>query len=133
MRGHVILRNKILVWNGKVVAILFWGCIVFTFFAAISPDPVLPNALNDNDKLLHVLVFAILTLLARMTFPRFNPVALAVCLALFGALIELAQMIPAVKRQISCYDWLADCLAIIAAMVIFWAFAGLRRSNGRPE
>jgi|GEM_PF-2446516 len=128
-----VLKEPILVWNGKVVTILFSACAVLTFFAAICPGALFAQALNGNDKLLHALVFALLTVLARIAFPRFNPAALVVCLALFGGLIELAQTVPVFRRQASPLDWLADCLAIIAAMLILRAFASLRRGISRAE
>lgn len=122
-----------MVWNGKIVRILFWVCAALMFFAAICPGELLAQALNSNDKLLHALVFALLTILARMTFPRFNLAALVACIALFGGLIELAQTVPAFKRQASLLDWLADCLAIIAAILILQGYASLLRRISRTE
>lgn len=39
-------------------------------------------------------------------------------LAAFGALIEIAQSIPALHRDASGVDWIVDCLAVVTTLAI---------------
>lgn len=111
--------------SGSIRKGCFASATALTFLAAVSPDAVFPHILTSNDKALHALVFAGLTLLARQSFPGWPRVALAVGLAVFGGLIELVQLLPQLARQASMADWAVDCLAILAALALL-DIVGLR-------
>ena len=78
--------------------------------------PQLPGA--PSDKVQHIAAFLVLGALASFAFPRTSPVYLASALSLFGAVIELVQMIPALNRDGDPVDWIADTAAA-GLMLIF--------------
>jgi len=64
-----------------------------------------------------------LTGLAGAAFPRRNLLVIAALLSAFGALIELVQGLDIVRRDRDFWDWVADTLAIAAAlapMLLVW-------------
>lgn len=89
---------------------------IFTLFMALVPKPPALLWANANDKVQHMLAFATLTLLASAAFRGERSRAIGIAMALFGGAIELLQMIPAFHRDAELSDWLADCVAIIAAL-----------------
>ena len=109
------------------VRIAFWAAILLSFLAAINPHPPqLPGA--PSDKVQHIAAFLTLSALCFFAYRRTNPLYLGVGLSLFGALIELVQLIPALHRDGDVLDWVADTAAT-ALMLIFlhWRGTGSRR------
>jgi VanZ family protein len=87
----------------------------FAVVMAVMPQPPeLPGGLSD--KLLHMLAFAVLALLAKMAYPRAQAWKILLGLGIMGAAIEVAQAAPALGRNASLTDWIADMLAICAAL-----------------
>jgi VanZ family protein len=116
----------------RVSQILFWLALIFAFVMASLPKPP-PLPGEPGDKLLHVLAFATLAALIVPAYPRSCPIWLFCALAIFGALIEVVQMIPSLGRQASLDDWIADIAAagvvlIIARFAYRWALR--RYSSG---
>lgn len=108
---------------------VFWAALAFTLTMALLPKPpALP--LEAGDKTLHMIAFAILSLLATLSFPRRRVLELFVWMAALGALIEVLQMIPALHRDAELGDWVADCLASLVALVLSrlarWLFEAIR-------
>jgi len=68
------------------------------------------------DKAEHFSAFFVLTLLSMVAFPRTALWRLALALSFAGATIEVIQGLPFVHRDASVKDWLADSIAIAAAM-----------------
>lgn len=96
---------------------LFWSALVFAFVMAVVPHP--PELPGDpSDKVQHILAFAVLTALALPAFATARPLRIGLALALFGALIELVQSVPALHRDASALDWLADCGAVLVVLLI---------------
>jgi len=96
----------------------FWATLAFSYAAAILPAPQAPD-LGAGDKINHIAAFLVLTWLGRAAYRRRRPAwRLAVGLSLFGILIELTQAIPALHRDASAWDWIADTAAILAASAI---------------
>jgi hypothetical protein len=58
----------------------------------------------------------VLTGLAVAAFPKRNLFILAALLSAFGALIEIVQGLPMVQRDRDFWDWVADTMAISAAL-----------------
>ena len=107
---------------------IFWIAIVFSFLAAINPQPPqLPGA--PNDKVQHIAASLMLGALAFFAFPRANLLMLLAGLSAFGALIEFVQMVPALHRDGDIMDWIADTAA---AAVILTVLHLLRGTRGRP-
>ncbi|MCJ8192039.1 hypothetical protein [Sphingomicrobium aestuariivivum] len=98
----------------RFLATLFWCALIAALLIASLPDPTTLTG-NTNDKLLHVIAFALLSVLARLAFPSVSLWKLLTLLSAFGALIELVQAIPVLGRDSELADWIADTLA--AALV----------------
>ena len=99
----------------KVVRVIFWGAMIYAFTMAVIPQPP-PMPGVTNDKVQHIIAFLALGALATLAYPRVRPVFLIAGLSVFGALIEFAQMIPALGRDADPVDWVADTVA--ATLVI---------------
>jgi VanZ family protein len=112
----------------RLFQFLFWSALVFAFIMASLPQPPsLPG--NPSDKAQHILAFLVLSGLAAVAFPRLRLVVIFLGLAAFGGAIEAVQAIPALGRQTSWIDWLAD----IAAIAVVLLLAGVFRLLGRKE
>lgn len=103
---------------------LFWAACVYALVMALLPHPPrLPG--SPDDKIQHIIAFAVLAGLARHAFPKARALALIAGLSLFGAAIELLQTIPGLNRDGDPLDWLADTGS--ASLTLF-AFRLLRRA-----
>lgn len=100
--------------------LLFWAVTTFAFVMAVLPHPPeLPG--NPSDKLQHVAAFATLGVLGAWAYVEASVLRLLAGLSLFGALIELAQAIPALHRDSDVKDWIADTLASgLVLLLIRW-------------
>jgi hypothetical protein len=81
------------------------------------------------DKAEHFIAFYVLTGLAVLAYPKRNLFVLALLLSAFGALIEFVQGLPIVHRDRDFWDWVADTIAIAAAlapMLLVWWRAQVR-------
>jgi VanZ family protein len=108
---------------------VFWSAMAVTLAVALMPQPPeLPGA--PSDKVQHILAFATLALLARAAYPRASLLWLILGLSAFGALIELAQLIPALHRYAELADWIADTAAAAAMLLLI---ALVRRLRRRPD
>ncbi len=102
--------------------IAFVGALAFTFYSAVMP-PSHALALVPWDKAEHFIAFYTLTGLAAAAFPRRHWLLIAALLSGFGALIEVVQGLSFVHRDSDFWDWVADTLAITAAlapMLLVW-------------
>jgi len=93
--------------------VLFWLALAFAVTMALLPHP--PHLPIDRfgDKFEHMLAFGTLTALADLAFPAMPRLRIAERLSFFGALIEVAQSIPALHRDCDIRDWIADTMAIL--------------------
>lgn len=124
LREHFFLRGTP---DMRFLAPFFWAALLIAFAVAIWPSPI-PLPGNPSDKLQHLLAFAGLTALAAAAHPRTRFVKIGIGMALYGALIEIVQSIPALNRQAELLDWAADIAGIALALA---ALALLRRSKIR--
>ncbi len=100
----------------------FFSALVFTFYSAVIP-PHEAVQLVPWDKAEHFVAFYALTGLAAAAFPRRNLFWIAALLSGFGALIEFVQGLAIVHRDRDFWDWVADTLAIgaaLAPMLLVW-------------
>ena len=108
---------------------LFWAAGLFAFVMAVLPrPPLLPG--NPPDKVQHIVAFLVLAALGHFAYPQMKKRKLLLGLMAFGALIELAQMIPQINRDSDPLDWIADsaaALTVLAAIAV-WGFVQSRRS-----
>ena len=93
----------------------FWAALVFTLFSAFAPVSHVENLL-PWDKAQHFLAFYVLSLLGAAAFPKRSLIVIGIVLSGLGAVIELVQATPLVARDGDFFDWLADTVAIAAAL-----------------
>ena len=100
----------------------FFAALIFTFYSAVIP-PGHAVQLVPWDKAEHFIAFYGLTGLAVAAFPRAKLWVIAAVLSAFGGLIEIVQGLPFVNRDEDFWDWVADSIAISAAlspMLLVW-------------
>jgi hypothetical protein len=117
--GRTVLRVSLLI---RLAQVAFFGALMFTFYSAIIP-PAQALQLAPWDKAEHFIAFYSLTVLAVSAFPRGHLLVIAVLLSGFGALIEIVQGLSIVHRDRDFWDWVADTIAIAAAlapMLLVW-------------
>lgn len=109
-------------WLLRVAQVAFFAALVFTFYSAVIP-PKQAVQLVPWDKAEHFIAFYALTGLAVAAFPRANLFVVGALLSAFGAFIEVVQGLSIVHRDRDFWDWVADTLAICAAlapMILVW-------------
>jgi hypothetical protein len=114
-----VLRTSLLL---RLAQAAFFAALIFTCYSAVIP-PRYALQLVPWDKAEHFIAFYGLTGLAAAAFPRGRLWVIAILLSAFGALIEFVQGLPMVHRDRDFWDWVADSLAIIAAlspMLLVW-------------
>lgn len=104
--------------SSRLMRPLFWLLACFSLVMALLPKPPSTPIDRFGDKFEHMLAFAVLTVVARLAWPRAPVWAAALLLSLYGAAIELLQRIPALHRDSDARDWLADTAAIALALVL---------------
>jgi hypothetical protein len=106
----------------RVAKLAFFCALIFTFYSAVIP-PRQAIQLVPWDKAEHFIAFYGLTGLAAAAFPKRQLFVIAVLLSGFGALIEFVQGLPMVHRDRDFWDWVADTIAIgaaLAPMLLVW-------------
>ena len=107
----------------RLAKIVFFAALLFTFYSAVIP-PEHALHLVPWDKAEHFIAFYALTGLAAAAFPKRHILVIAALLSAFGALIEIVQGLPIVHRDRDFWDWVADTLAIGAALapmsLVWW-------------
>jgi hypothetical protein len=117
--GCPVLKISLLAGLAKLA---FFAALLFTFYSAVIP-PQHALQLVPWDKAEHFIAFYGLTGLAAAAFPRRNLIVIAAMLSGFGALIEFVQGLAIVHRDRDFWDWVADTIAIVAAlapMLLVW-------------
>jgi peptidoglycan/LPS O-acetylase OafA/YrhL len=110
----------------------FWVAAVLAFVMAVLPHPPqFPGA--PSDKVQHVAAFLVLGALASFAYPRTSPVYLATALSLFGAVIELVQLIPSLNRDGDPIDWIADTAAAGLILIFLHWLRDRRRRAGAQQ
>ena len=115
----------------RLAMIAFCAAVLFAVTMALLPKP--PKFAGDEfgDKFHHIVAFAVMTGLGLMAFAWKNRWRLAERLSFLGAMIEVAQAIPALHRDCDVRDWVADTLAIVAVTLI--ATLLVRRWSARGQ
>jgi VanZ family protein len=117
----------------RALRLLFWSALAFAFVMAVLPHPPrLPG--SPGDKIQHILAFLVLSALAPAAYREARLAAIAAGLSAFGVLIEIVQTVPALNRDASVLDWLADSAAIAAVLgvVLLWRRRPSHQAGGRP-
>lgn len=92
---------------------LFWPAFAFATVMALLPKPPALPIDSFGDKFEHALAFGVLTLFAQIAFPRASRWRVAERLSFFGAMIELAQSVPALHRDCDIRDWIVDTIVVV--------------------
>ena len=96
--------------------VVFWGTALSVLSLALLPAGA---ALTfGNDKTAHVAAFFVLSGMAAAAFPRKGSLGIFLWMACLGACIELLQLMPQLHREAELKDWLADCMASGAALLL---------------
>ena len=99
------------------IRFVFWLALAVTLVMALLPNPpALPR--QATDKVQHVAAFAALTFLAALGFQGLRLRVIFVRMAALGLAIEVLQMIPILHRDAQAADWLADCAATAATLLL---------------
>ncbi len=106
------------------------GAAGFAFMMAIVPAEAAWH-LSASDKVEHFVAFLVVAVLARLALPRVRArVALAGTI-LFGAVIELSQLVMPFGRTASLVDLAADALAAAVGIAIAAPLVRRRRAAAR--
>jgi len=98
-----------------LLAPLLWITLIAVYVLAMLPPGDAPQL--GNDKIQHMAAFFTLAVLAGLALPRVAGLWIAGGLALFGAAIEVSQLVTNLGRQASMADWFADVFAIAAGLL----------------
>jgi membrane associated rhomboid family serine protease len=90
-----------------------------------APGADVPSAPPGVDKLVHGTLFAALALTGRWAGVMRG--VLAGLLVLYAAGSELVQGIPAIERDASVGDWVADVIGVLVGLLL-WGFLSRRRT-----
>jgi hypothetical protein len=114
----------------RLAQAVFFAALMLTCYSAVIP-PTHALQLVPWDKAEHFIAFYTLTGLGVAAFPRRQLWVIGILLSVLGALIEYVQGLHIVHRDRDFWDWVADTLAIMAAlspMLLVW-WRGLVRSS----
>jgi hypothetical protein len=106
----------------RLAQAVFVAAMIFTCYSALVP-PAHALQLVPWDKAEHFIAFYTLTGLGVAAFPRRPLWVIGVLLSALGALIEVVQGLNFVHRDRDFWDWVADTIAILAAlspMLLLW-------------
>ncbi|MEO5866890.1 MAG: hypothetical protein ABIS14_16355 [Sphingomonas sp.] len=114
-------------WPHIFALVALWSAIATAVTMALLPHP--PHVFLDRfgDKVEHSTAFAVIAWLSVLAYPNARLARIGERLSFLGALIEVAQSIPALHRDCDIFDWFADTGAIIAALLVAWVFRRIAR------
>lgn len=96
---------------------LFFCALVVATWGFLKDVSGLPSAWMPNDKVMHLLIFLVLTSLFQASFSTHWRWPL-LTMAAYGALIEILQGMTPV-RSADIFDWLADMVGAILALMLY--------------
>jgi VanZ family protein len=99
--------------------------VLVSLVVLFAPGPDVPPAPYGVDKLVHGGLFLALALTG--SWAGIRRTGLAVGLLLYAAASELLQTIPALQRDGSIADWLADAVGVLLGLLV-WAAVARRRA-----
>lgn len=122
------LANRRFIRFMQIVFVL--ACLFAVTMALLPKPPKLPTD-QWGDKVEHIIAFATLALLAALAFPKTPRWHTIEHLSFLGALIEVAQSIPALGRDCDIRDWIADTVAVIVVTAVVALISPGRGRGGR--
>ena len=116
----------------RFARIAFVSALVFATVMALLPRP--PQLGPEvGDKVRHMVAFGTLAILAAAGWPRTPLLRIGERLSFLGAMIEVAQSIPALRRACDIRDWLADTAAVAAVLLVVWVWRNRFARAGGPR
>jgi len=112
-----------------VFRILLGLALIICSYGFLKDVSGVPSNWMPNDKLMHLLVFLVLTLLWQLSF-RARTIAGLLTMTAYGGLIELAQHY-LTARTGDWWDWLADISGILLALLL-WTWRPARFKTVSP-
>ncbi|MGY1604831.1 VanZ family protein [Geodermatophilus sp. SYSU D00815] len=112
--------------HGALSRVVFAVAVLVSLAVLFAPAGDVPAAPPGVDKLVHLLLFAVLAVSGRWAgLPR---APLAGLLVLYAAVSELLQGLPFLGRSVSLADWVADVAGVLLGLLV-WAALGRRRAT----
>lgn len=96
---------------------LYAAAVAVLLYLCLAPSQDLPS-ISLWDKSEHAIGWAVLAGSGLLLFPR-HPWRIVGFTVAFGALIEVLQGLPAIHRDSDVRDWIADCVGVAAAYLVF--------------
>ncbi len=106
-----------------IFRMLLGMALVICSYGFLKDVSDVPSSLMPNDKLMHVLVFMVLTLLWQLSF-RNRTITGLLAMTAYGGAVELAQHYLTVRNG-DWWDWLADICGILLALLL-WSWRPAR-------
>ena len=111
-----------------IFRILLGMALVICSYGFLKDVSGVPSSWMPNDKLMHLLVFMVLTLLWQLSFQNRTITGLLATTA-YGGVVELAQHY-LTGRTGDWWDWLADICGILLALLLWsWRPARFKTVN----
>ncbi len=107
----------------QIFRMLLGLALVICSYGFLKDVSGVPSSWMPNDKVMHLLVFAVLTLLWQLSFSSRATLGLLM-FSHYGGVIELLQHYLTV-RQGDWWDWLADIIGVVITLAL-WQFRPAR-------
>jgi len=109
--------------HGALSRGVFAVAVLVSLAVLFAPADDVPSSPPGVDKLVHLLMFAVLAVSGRWAGIRAG--VLGGLLVLYAAVSEVVQGASALERSPSVADWIADVVGVLAGL-LGWAWAGRR-------
>ncbi|WP_222193810.1 VanZ family protein [Modestobacter italicus] len=111
--------------HGALARGAFAVAVLVSLAVLFAPASDVPSAPPGVDKVVHLLLFAALSLTGRWAGVRRG--VLAGLLVVYAALSELLQSLDLLNRSTSVADWLADVVGVLLGLLL-WDLLARRRA-----
>jgi len=116
--------------HGALSRGVFAVAVLVSLAVLFAPGPAVPAGPAGVDKVVHVSLFAVLALTGRWAGIRRG--VLATLLPLYAAGSELLQELPALQRDGSLGDLVADVAGALGGLLL-WELVSRARARSRPR